>query len=322
MSLDTLISALQDPEHAPVATSLAQLSALADDDLARFTGVFRSLSIQRRREVIDILADLTEDNVEFAFDRVFFLGFEDPDVQVRSQSIKALWEYKGDDLARRLIQMLNDLEALVRGEAALALGLYLTRAELNDADDPIAPEIEEALRSVYYDESQLVEVRGRALEALGIRSHEWVHDLINDAYGSGDRRLSISAVHAMGRSADPDWLPVLFDEMVSEDAEMRFEAATAAGEMGDEEAVPQLAELASDEDAEVQEAAIAALGQIGGPASKSVLQSLATEYDDERILDAVTEALATADFLDDPMAFKLYLDRNAADDGEEGEDEE
>ena len=83
-----------------------------------------------------------------------------------------------------------------------------------------------------------------------------------------------------------------------------------------------LAELASDEDAEVQEAAIAALGQIGGPASKSVLQSLATEHDDERVLDAVAEALATADFLDDPMAFKLYLDRNAADDGEEGEDEE
>ena len=102
---------------------------------------------------------------------------------------------------------------------------------------------------------------------------------------------------------------------------MRFEAATAAGEMGDEEAVPQLAELTADEDAEVQEAAIGALGQIGGEAAKSLLQSLAAETDDERVLDAVTEALATADFLDDPMAFKLYLDRDGADHGEEGEDE-
>ncbi|MBI5290223.1 MAG: HEAT repeat domain-containing protein [Chloroflexi bacterium] len=327
MSLDTLITALQDPEHAPTATSLALLSAMPADDLARFAGAFRSLSIQRRREVIDLLAELAEDNVEFRFDRVFFLGLDDPDVQVRAQSIKALWEYDGDDLARRLIQMLADPEALVRGEAAVALGLYLARAELNDTHAAVTGEIEDALRSVYYDEAQLVEVRGRALEALGIRSEEWVHDLIDDAYGSGDRRLAISAVHAMGRSADPDWLPVLFDEMVSEDAEMRYEAAAAAGEMGDEEAVPQLAELIADEDAEVQEAAIAALGQIGGSAAKSVLQSIATEYEDDRVLDAVTEALATADFLDDPMAFKLYLDRADADHGEddvreEGEDEE
>jgi len=322
LSLDTLITALQDPEHAPAATSLALLSAIAPDDLARFADAFRSLSIQRRREVIDLLAELAEDNVEFRFDRVFFLGLDDPDVQVRAQSMKALWEYDGDDLARRLITLLLDPEALVRGEAALALGLYLTRAELNETHVPVTGEIEDALRSVYYDEAQLVEVRGRALEALGIRGQEWVHDLIDDAYGSGDRRLAISAVHAMGRSADPDWLPILFDEMVSEDAEMRYEAATAAGEMGDEEAVPQLAELTSDEDGEVQEAAISALGQIGGSAAKSVLQSLVAEYDDDRVLDAVTEALATADFLDDPMAFKLHLDRDDADHGQEGEDDE
>ncbi len=321
MSLDTLITDLQDPEHAPVATSLAQLSAIADDDLALFAGVFRGLSIQRRREVIDILADLAEDNVEFNFDAVFILGLDDSDVQVRSQSIKALWECSRGDFARRLIGMLHDAEALVRGEAAAGLGVFLTRAELNQESDALTAEIEEALRSVYNDESQLVEVRGRAVEALGVRSLEWVHDLIGDAYASGDRRLAISAVHAMGRSADPEWLPSIFDEMVSEDAEMRFEAATAAGEMGDEEAVPQLAELTADEDAEVQEAAIGALGQIGGEAAKSLLQSLAAETDDERVLDAVTEALATADFLDDPMAFKLYLDRDGADHGEEGEDE-
>jgi HEAT repeat protein len=320
LSLDTLITDLQDPEHTPVATSLAQLSALADDDLARFTNVFNALSIQRRREVIDILAELAEDNVEFNFDAVFFLGLDDPDVQVRSQSIQSLWECESPDLAHRLIAMLHDAEALVRGEAALALGLFLTRAELNDAADAVTGEIEGALRSLYYDESQLVEVRGRAVEALGVRSLEWVHDLIDDAYGSGDRRLAISAVHAMGRSADPDWLPSIFEEMASEDPEMRFEAAAAAGEMGDEEAVPYLAGLTADEDPEVQDAAIMALGQIGGEAAKSVLHELGAESGDERITDAVADALATADFLDDPMAFKLYLGRDSADDREE-EDE-
>lgn len=317
MSIDTAIEALQDPETAPPATSLALLSGIADEDFARFKEIFPTLSIQRRREVIDALADLSEDTVELSFERVFLHGLEDLDVQVRAQSIKALWEHEGMDLARRLMAMLEDPEALVRGEAALALGLFLTRAELNgEEDDASAEQIEEALKNVYYAEDQLVEVRGRALEALGIRAKEWVRELIDDAYGSGDRRLAISAVHAMGRSADPEWLPVLFDEMVSEDSEMRFEAAQAAGELGDEEAVPNLAAMATDEDAEVQEAAIAALGSIGGPAAKDVLQSLATEYDDERILEAVSDAMMQAEFLDDPMAFKLYLDRASADDGE------
>ena len=46
-----------------------------------------------------MLADMTEDNVELTFDRVFMIGLDDDDVQVRAQSIKALWEYESDDLA-------------------------------------------------------------------------------------------------------------------------------------------------------------------------------------------------------------------------------
>jgi HEAT repeat protein len=321
VSIDTVITALQDPDNAPTATSLTQLNGIADNDFAVFADTFRALSIQRRRDVIDILADLAEDNVELAFDRVFLLGLDDPDVQVRSESIKALWEYEKPDLARKLVEMLADREALVRGEAALGLARFLTRAELDNRHDDITNEIESALRGIYYDESQLVEVRGRALEALGIRSHEWVTEMIDDAYASGDRRLAISAVHAMGKSADPHWLPTLVDEMLSEDSEMRFEAATAAGELGDDQAVAPLADLTADEDAEVQEAAIAALGAIGGPAAKSVLQTLATEYDDERVLDAVSDALMQAEFLDDPMAFKLYLDRESDDDTDEVDEE-
>ena len=54
-------------------------------------------------------------------------------------------------------------------------------------------------------------MRGRALESLGARSEPWVRDLIEEAYDSGDRRLQISAVHAMGTSADSQWLPSILD---------------------------------------------------------------------------------------------------------------
>ncbi len=181
-------------------------------------------------------------------------------------------------------------------------------------------EIEAALRAVVHDEAELPEVRGRALEALGASGKDWVHDMIEDAYESGDRRMSISAVHAMGRNADLNWLPAIFAEMESEDGEMRFEAAVAAGSLADEEAIPRLVDLSHDDDAEVQEAAIAALGQIGGPAARSALHGIAGEHSDERVLESVRDALSEADFVEDPLGFKMYLDKSVADDVEEDDE--
>jgi HEAT repeat protein len=125
----------------------------------------------------------------------------------------------------------------------------------------------------------------------------------------------------MGRSAELDWLPTIMEEMHSDDPEMRFEAATAAGTIAEEEAIGDLAELTQDDDAEVQEAAIASLGQIGGPEARDVLHSVAAASSDERVLEAVSDALAEADFLEDPMTLKQYLDRSVAEDSEEDDDE-
>ena len=321
MSLETLLPTLADPERTPLATELAALTSLDSDDRERFLKVWRTLSIQRRRDIIDRLAEIAEDNVELDFNTVFMTGLVDDDVQVRAQSVRALWEYEDDDLVPLLLRLLRDPEALVRGEAALGLGRFLLRMEVLDRDDALAQQIEGVLQARYHDEAELIEVRGRALEALGVRGKDWVHDLIEEAYASGDRRLTISAIHAMGRNADVAWLPMITGEMESEDAEMRFEAATAAGGIADEEAIPHLAELTVDEDAEVREAAIGALGQIGGPAARSVLHELAAETSDGRVLEAVSDALAEADFVEDPLGFKLYLEDSVADDASEDDGE-
>jgi HEAT repeat protein len=321
MSLDTLLPKLEDPKHAPSASDLTALNNLDGVAHSRFLPVWRALSIQRRRDVIDLLADMAEDNVELDFGAVFMTGLFDDDVQVRAESIKALWEYEDDDLVDALLRLLHDPEALVRAEAALGLGRYLLRIELTGDDEPLARQVESALRASIEDESELVEVRGRALEAAGVRSEPWVHNAIEEAYGSGERRLTISAVHAMGRSADLAWLPVVLDEMESDDAEMRFEAATAAGSLGDEHAISKLGELSLDLDAEVQEAAITALGQIGGSAAREALLNIASGESDPRILEAVRDAFAEADFVEDPLGFRMYLDRSVAEDAEEEDDE-
>lgn len=320
MSLETLLPKLEADQDL-TAVELASLSDLDGADREQFLDVWRRLSIQRRRTIVDTLAELAEDNVDYDFSGVYLTGLVDDDVQVRADSIKALWEYEGDDLIPVLLHLLRDEQALVRAEAALGLGRFLLRAELMNADGPGVREIEEALRDTVYDSAELVEVRGRAVEALGVRGHEWVRDIIEEAYSSGERRLQISAVHAMGRNADTEWLPTIVGEMHSDDGEMRFEAATAAGGLADEEAIPELAQLLDDEDAEVQEAAIAALGQIGGPAARSVLQQIASDATDDRVLEAVSDAMAEADFIEDPMALKVYLDQSVADDRDEDDDE-
>ena len=321
MTLETLLPTLADPAKTPSAKDLAALTSLEGENRDRFLDVWRTLSIQRRRDIVDRLADIVEDNIELDFDAVFMSGLVDDDVQVRSQSVKALWEYEYDDLVPVLLRLLRDPEAFVRGEAALGLGRFLLRMEVLDRDDSLAQQIEGALRARYHDEAELTDVRGRALEALGVRGKDWVHDLIEEAYSSGERRLTISAIHAMGRNADLAWLPMIIEEMESEDAEMRFEAATAAGGIADEDAIPHLAELTADEDVEVQEAAISALGQIGGPSARLVLHEVASETSDERVLEAVTDALAEADFVEDPLGFKIHLDESVADDASEDDDE-
>jgi HEAT repeat protein len=321
LSLQTLLPKLENAAEPLSVKELADLSAIDRAEHEQFLEVWRRLSIQRRRTIIDRLADVAEDNVELDFSRVFLAGLLDDDVQVRAESIKALWEYEGADMPRMLLRLLSDPEAIVRSEAALGLGRYLLRAELSDTVEPVTDEIEAALRATVGDTAELAEVRGRALEALGVRTKEWVRDLIDEAYAGSERRMRISAVHAMGRSADPEWLPTIIEEMHSDDGEMRFEAAMAAGSIGEEEAIADLAELADDEDAEVQEAAIGALGEIGGPAARGVLHQIAADSKDERLLEAVSDALAQADFSDDPLGIQLHIARSVAEDEEDRDDE-
>ena len=317
MSIDTVIPQLRDEAHQLTARELAALSGIDDDDRARFIDTWRSLSVQRRRNVIDWLGDLNEDNIELDFARVFLIGLFDEDVQVRADSIKALWEYEGDDLPPVLMTLLRDPQAMVRSEAALGLGRFLLRAELDADEGPEAREWESGLRDLLHDHTELSDVRGRALEALGVRSHEWIRDEIEEAYSSGDRRMQISAVHAMGRNADLDWLPTIIEEMHSDDGEMRYEAAVAAGSLADEAAIADLSQLAYDDDAEVQEAAIGALGQIGGGAARNALQQIASESSDERVLEVVSDALAEADFVEDPLGITVNLERSIQEEMEE-----
>ncbi len=300
-----MIEELADPARPLAVSKLVGLSRMSAEEASRFMNVWQELDERRRQRLIQELVDLTEDNVDLNFDTVFFVALADTDQDVRRAAVLGLWEHEGRDLIDPLIGLLDtDPEAAVRAEAALALGRYVLQAQFDALRATDVERIEGALRRTITDPTEIAEVRARALESLGARSADWVRDLIQDAYESADRRLRISAVHAMGRSCDSAWLSALFAELESDDAEMRYEACVAAGAIGDPEATPYLAPLLRDEDPEAQEAAIAALGQVGGVGAKEALQELLAEGDD-RVRDAALAALAEVDFADDPLAFKL-----------------
>ena len=297
------LAELKDEGQPLRATRLVYLSHLADEQERAFLDVWPQIQTERRRQVVCQLAELAEDNVDLNFDAIFLSCLSDVDPEVRVVGIRGLWEYEHRDLIEPLIRLLqSDDNAAVRAEAALALGRFVLQCELGSLPDRYFRQMEQALHRVIDDDGEELEVRGRALEAIGACSLPWVRQAIDGAYRSNSGRLKASGIHAMGRNCDPSWLPILFQELNSDDAEMRYEAALACGSLAEEEAVPHLAPLLEDEDVEVREVTIAALGEIGGCQARAVL--LRYLDDPSRgMREAVQEALSLVDFVEDPLAF-------------------
>ncbi len=304
MNFQEYLEELANPSVRVKVSQLVRLSQMTLAQAEEFGGVWPRLEARRRRRVVQELVDLAEDNVELNFDEVFFRGLEDGDASVRLEAVRGLWEYEKPNLIGPLLRvMAADDSAVVRAEAALALGRFVLLAEEGKLRERYFQEVEAGLRRALEDSDEVEEVRARALEAIGAHDGAWVRQAIRDAYESALRRLKVSAVHAMGRSCEGRWLPLLLKELSNEDAEVRYEAALACGSLGDERAVSRLAPLLADPDAEVREATIAALGEIGGRQAKTILLDLADDPSPS-VREAAMEALAEIDFDENPLSFR------------------
>lgn len=148
------------------------------------------------------------------------------------------------------------------------------------------------------------EVKRRAIEGIAPLSLPRVKEVIAKAYHSDDLKTRCSALYAMGRNCDPQWLPILLSELNSSDPELRFEAAQACGEIGDEKAVSSLIKVLGDSDIEVRIAAIVALGEIGGKEAKNALLACLEQHD-PATQEAIEEALAVLKFYEEPLSLSM-----------------
>ena len=305
MNFEEYLEVLADSSRPLKIAELQRLSDLSPEEAEQFAARWPDLDVRRRRHILQELIDLAEDTVELDFDAVSRHALKDNDSEVRLAAVRGLWEYESVDLIDDLTALAEtDDDAAVRAEAALALGRFVLLFETGRLRERHFERAAAVLRRVVENAGEIEEVRVRAVEAIGPHDAGWVRQAVTQAYESGSHRLKVSAVHAMGRSAEPRWLPLIKRELASDEAELRYEAAVASGSLADEAAVPSLVPLVADPDDEVRAAAIAALGQIGGQAARRALDDV-SDRPSGAVTDAATAALAQIDADEDPLAFKL-----------------
>lgn len=318
-----VLEALRDTEHLFPPTLLYHFSSLQGPDLAALEATWPEVEVERRRNILSDLHEIGEANFEVTFDSVFRLALEDADPEVRATAIRGLWEAEELDLVAPLLELMyHDPAWEVRATAASALGRYIYLGEIDDIPALLKQRIEEALLTVIRGQDVL-EVRRRALEAIGYSGRAEVVDLIQAGYESLDEPMRVSAVFAMGRNSDSRWAAAVLAELESDSSEMRFEAARAAGELQLGEAVPRLEKLIqANEDEADHEAALWSLSEIGGPEAQRILTEQLALTEDEDELEFIEEALENLDFTDEVASFALMHIDDLVDDDEEDVDGE
>jgi len=294
---ERLLNDLLSKKTMPPQADLYHLSNLENTEVLDVQRTWVELPTDLRYQLAVRLVEMAEADFELDFGEVFRICLEDEDASVRAVAIEGLWEDEDVLLVPRLVQLLQqDDSAIVRAAAAESLGRYILLGELNKMRSDHHLVAYDAVLAAHQDRDEDPTVQRRALESLAYVENETVIRLIQAAYDAADEKMRVSAVFAMGRSADSRWASLVQQELFSGNPELRFEAARACGELQLRESVPELAGLVEDVDAEVQEAALWALGQIGGDQARQILQRY-IHHDNEAIQAAAEAALNELEFM-------------------------
>jgi HEAT repeat protein len=291
LPFDTVLEAITTREPLPLHL-LYRLSDMTAADYEMFRGRWTAVPTERRRQIIRHLADLSEENYVVDFLPIFRDAFGDSDAAVRVAALDGVWDATDTRLIPTLTRLMQTDESEdVRVSAAAALSHYVMLAEWGQIPHRFSEPMVTALLAEYDKADTAVPIKRAALEALGASNHPRVDALINEAYNDIEAAMHISAVFAMGASADKRWLSTVLAEMDNPDPEMRAEAARAAGNLGSSDALTPLERLTEDDDYEVKLTAVEALGHIGGDVARDILIRLMDEADDDELEEAIAEAL-------------------------------
>jgi HEAT repeat protein len=298
--------------------NLYRFSDLEGQDLIDFQQAWPQVSTRRRQAILEDIEELGETNYTLSFEEVCRFTISDSDPRVRELSVRALSEYEGSNLISLFLNLLaNDEDSAVRAASATALGTYVYLGEIEELPAKTLDKIVDRLLETYRSADTSL-VRRRALESLGYSSRNEIPDIIESAFSTGKHDWMISAIFAMGRTANPRWGKTILEMLDSDDPELRYEAARAAGELELKPALTPLMNLLDDSDSDIRMAAVWSLSQIGGEGVQDALEQLYDETEDEDETDFIDLALENLMFTEDLEAFSLL---ELPPDGDEYDDE-
>lgn len=309
---------------------LFNLSDMEPENGERFNRAWAKADDERRQVIMRHLADIVEEAYSVDYSPIFKLGIEDSSAEVREAALDGLWDSTDTEFISPLLALMqSDPSVEVRTAATKGLAHYVLLAEWGQMPARVSPPIVTALLAVYENDETAVSVKRAALEGLGSASHPRVESLIEEAYNAKFEDMRISAVFAMGNTADDRWLPIVLAELDSSDTEMQLEAIRAAGLLGRSDAIEPLYDLREDSNTDVIAAVIVALGNIGGDHAQSILSRLMDDPDYEDMHELIEETIEEMLLLGGELDIIEYMEGEGLlpddmfiDDGEDEDDEE
>jgi HEAT repeat protein len=299
VTFDKIISALLDNQHPFPPVHLHRFSDIAEADLRSLERAWHLVNPDRRAALLEDLEELADADTLVSFEDLGRFALNDPDSRVREVALRLLWESEDPGLIQKFLQMVeNDPEDKVRAAAATALGQFIYLGELEEISQPELTRIEDKLLALTTSSSETKLIRRRALEALGFSSRPELKSLIMAAYNNPDQLWQISALFAMGRSANSTWIPYVMDMLDTDNEEILFEAVRAIGELEAPSARRPLLKMlrSHPEGSEIRMAAIWSLSKIGGEKVRDTLEKLLDESEDDEETEMLEDALENLEF--------------------------
>lgn len=323
-SFQTVLDALLDTKKDFPRRYLTLFSDIGTLELKTLQDVWPRIGLSRKLSLLEGLESLAEEDTLVFFDDFAKPLLKDPEAGVRVHALRLLSESEDAKLPPQILVMLKEDEDVnVRAQAAYTLGYFVALGELEEIPESAYSQIKTGLLESARGEDQ-TRVRRQALESLGFASDEEVVKLIESALNKRDPDWEVSALIAMGRSADERWEEEVLRGLTDEDNRIRLAAVQAAGNLNLRSARAILLRLLEEEDDDdVTAAAIWSLSQIGGEDVRTYLESLLDQSEDEEQTEFLEEALDNLAFTEDLDRFELLaFDPDAFDDFNEDEEDE
>jgi HEAT repeat protein len=302
-----VVSALLDSTKSFPPKFLHRFSDLTEPEISELRKVWLQIIDDHKINLLSDLADIAEVETLVCFDQIGKLGITDPLVSVRLVGVQLLQSSEDYRMAIALIKLMkNDPEENIRAEAAFALGKFIYMGEV----EGLSPEKYERILTALFillrgQDTALV--RQKALEAISYSSHEDIPDQITKAFESKEKNWKLSAIVAMGHTADERWSAPVLSLIHSEDWDFQLEAIKAAGELELKDACLPLLRLLKQKqvDPDILHAVIFALAKIGGENVRTELERLLEEAEDDDEAEFIETALEELDFTEEFRADAL-----------------